>query len=78
MAAEAANNTAVSTVRILFGSLGFNACSPINRESPGSCDPKQQAIVAVRDGVLIRSPKQQAATLQVKPVTSISASATCT
>ena len=29
------------------------------------CDPKQQAVVAVRDGVLIRSPKQQAATLQV-------------
>ena len=41
------------------------ACSPLNSESPGSCDPKQQAIVAVRDGVLIRSPKQQAATLQV-------------
>jgi len=34
---------------------------------PGSdgCDPGQQAVVAVRDGVLIRSPKQQAATLQV-------------
>ncbi len=31
----------------------------------GNCDPKQQAVVAVRDGVLIRSPKQQAATLQV-------------
>ena len=31
----------------------------------GSCDPKQQAVVAVRDGVLIRSLKQQAATLQV-------------
>jgi murein DD-endopeptidase MepM/ murein hydrolase activator NlpD len=29
------------------------------------CDPKQQAVVAVRDGVLIRSPKQQAATLQI-------------
>jgi hypothetical protein len=29
------------------------------------CDPKQQAVVAVRDGVLIRSLKQQAATLQV-------------
>ena len=29
------------------------------------CDPKQQAVVAVRDGVVIRSPKQQAATLQV-------------
>ena len=31
----------------------------------GSCDPKQQAVVAVRDSILIRSPKQQAATLQV-------------
>jgi hypothetical protein len=29
------------------------------------CDPKQQAVVAVRDAVVIRSPKQQAATLQV-------------
>lgn len=32
---------------------------------PEVCDPKQQAIVAVRDGVVIRSPKQQAATLQI-------------
>jgi hypothetical protein len=29
------------------------------------CDPKQQAVVAVRDAVVIRSPKQQAATLQI-------------
>jgi len=29
------------------------------------CDPKRQAIVAVRDGVVIRSLKQQAATLQI-------------
>jgi hypothetical protein len=29
------------------------------------CDPKQQGVVAVRDGVMIRSPKQQAATLQI-------------
>ena len=29
------------------------------------CDPKQQAVVAVRDGVVIRSLKQQAATLQI-------------
>ena len=41
------------------------ACALQNSESPGSCDPKQQAIVAVREGVLIRSLKQQAATLQV-------------
>jgi hypothetical protein len=31
----------------------------------GVCDPKQQPIFAVRDGVVIRSPKQQAATLQI-------------
>ena len=35
------------------------------RRAPDACDPKQQAIVAVRDGVVIRSPKQQAATLQI-------------
>jgi murein DD-endopeptidase MepM/ murein hydrolase activator NlpD len=37
------------------------ACLPGN----AGCDPKQQSVVAVRDGVLIRSEKQQAATLQV-------------
>jgi murein DD-endopeptidase MepM/ murein hydrolase activator NlpD len=31
----------------------------------GGCDPKQQPIFAVRDGVVIRSSKQQAATLQI-------------
>ena len=40
------------------------SCAPIG-EGPERCDPHQQAVVAVRDGVLIRSPKQQAATLQV-------------
>jgi hypothetical protein len=30
-----------------------------------SCDPKRQGVVAVRDGVVIRSPKQQAVTLQI-------------
>ena len=40
------------------------ACSPGN-EDADRCDPKQQAVVAVRDGVVIRSPKQQAATLQI-------------
>ena len=30
-----------------------------------TCDPKQQPIFAVRDGVLIRAPGQQAATLQI-------------
>jgi murein DD-endopeptidase MepM/ murein hydrolase activator NlpD len=37
-------------------------CAP---EGPDRCDPKQQAVLAVRDGVVIRSPKQQAATLQI-------------
>jgi hypothetical protein len=40
------------------------AC-PADSVGADACDPKQQAIVAVRDGVLIRSPKQQAATLQI-------------
>jgi hypothetical protein len=39
-------------------------CSPGN-EGPDRCDPKQQVVIAVRDGVVIRSPKQQAATLQI-------------
>jgi murein DD-endopeptidase MepM/ murein hydrolase activator NlpD len=30
-----------------------------------ACDPKQRAVVAVRDGVVMRAPKQQAATLQI-------------
>jgi murein DD-endopeptidase MepM/ murein hydrolase activator NlpD len=34
-------------------------------ESPEGCDDKRQAVVAVRDGVVIRSSRQQAATLQV-------------
>jgi murein DD-endopeptidase MepM/ murein hydrolase activator NlpD len=41
------------------------ACPVQNSERPDACDPKRQAIVAVRDGVVIRSPKQQAATLQI-------------
>jgi hypothetical protein len=40
------------------------SCAPVG-EGGDHCDPRQQAVVAVRDGVLIRSPKQQAATLQV-------------
>ena len=40
------------------------AC-PAPGDGTEPCDPKQQAVVAVRDGVLIRSPKQQAATLQI-------------
>ncbi len=34
-------------------------------ESAEACDNRRQAIVAVRDGVVIRSSKQQAATLQI-------------
>jgi murein DD-endopeptidase MepM/ murein hydrolase activator NlpD len=41
------------------------ACPMQNSESPDACDPKQQAVVAVRDGILIRSLRQQAATLQI-------------
>jgi hypothetical protein len=41
------------------------ACPAQMTEGPDACDPKRQAIVAVRDGVVIRSPKQQAATLQI-------------
>jgi hypothetical protein len=39
-------------------------CSAGN-DGPDRCDPKRQAVVAVRDGVVIRSLKQQAATLQI-------------
>jgi hypothetical protein len=38
---------------------------PPHGEDAGGCDPNHQAVVAVRDGVLIRSLKQQAATLQI-------------
>lgn len=38
---------------------------PLHDEGLEHCDPKQKAVVAVRDAILIRSPKQQAATLQV-------------
>src|SRR5882762_1186431 len=50
-----------------FGHQGQDirpACSPRNEGAEG-CDPYRQAVVAVRDGVLIRSPQQQAATLQI-------------
>jgi hypothetical protein len=50
-----------------FGHQGQDirrACS-LRNEGVERCDPRQQAVVAVREGVLIRSPKQQAATLQV-------------
>lgn len=38
-------------------------------DSKDGCDPKQQAVVAVRDALVIRSPQQQAATLQVNTAT---------
>jgi murein DD-endopeptidase MepM/ murein hydrolase activator NlpD len=41
------------------------ACAARNEADANGCDDKQQAVVAVRDGVVIRSPKQQAATLQI-------------
>jgi murein DD-endopeptidase MepM/ murein hydrolase activator NlpD len=51
-----------------FGHQGQDirpATCPAGSESRDNCDPKQQAVVAVRGGVVIRSPKQQAATLQI-------------
>jgi Peptidase family M23 len=50
-----------------FGHQGQDirsACSPRN-EGVDRCDPRQQAVVAVREGVLIRSSKQQAVILQI-------------
>jgi hypothetical protein len=50
-----------------FGHQGQDiraTCSPRN-EGVERCDPRQQAVVAVREGMLIRAPKQQAATLQI-------------
>jgi murein DD-endopeptidase MepM/ murein hydrolase activator NlpD len=50
-----------------FGHQGQDirpACSP-RSEGAERCNPVQQPVVAVRDGVLIRSLKQQAATLQI-------------
>jgi murein DD-endopeptidase MepM/ murein hydrolase activator NlpD len=49
-----------------FGHQGQDirpACSP--RNEIAGCDPYRQAVVAVRDGVVIRAPRQQAATLQI-------------
>jgi hypothetical protein len=36
-----------------------------DRQSADRCEPNRQAVVAVRDGVVIRSPRQQATTLQI-------------
>jgi hypothetical protein len=51
-----------------FGHQGQDirpAPCPPNSNRDSSCHPRKQAVVAVRDGILIRSPKQQAATLQI-------------
>ncbi|HLX16129.1 MAG TPA: M23 family peptidase [Bradyrhizobium sp.] len=51
-----------------FGHQGEDiraAACPPQSDGPDRCDPKQKGVVAVRDAVVIRSPKQQAATLQV-------------
>jgi hypothetical protein len=50
-----------------FGHQGqdIRAVCSQHGEDAERCDPRQQAVVAVREGVLIRSPKQQAATLQI-------------
>ena len=51
-----------------FGHQGQDirpAPCPPNSGRDSACHPRKQAVVAVRDGILIRSPKQQAATLQI-------------
>ena len=51
-----------------FGHQGEDvrpAPCPLNAEGGDRCDPRQQPVVAVRDAVVIRAPKQQAVTLQV-------------
>lgn len=40
-------------------------CPPAGEGDAERCDPKQQGVVAVRDAVVIRAPKQQAVTLQI-------------
>ena len=41
------------------------SCPSGNEGETDRCDPKQQGVVAVRDSVVIRAPKQEGATLQV-------------
>jgi hypothetical protein len=51
-----------------FGHQGQDirsAACPRGGEGNAGCDPKKQAVVAVRDGIMIRSARQQAATLQI-------------
>ncbi len=50
-----------------FGHQGQDIRSAclLRTEAVDRCDPRQQAVVAVREGVLIRTTKQQAVTLQI-------------
>jgi hypothetical protein len=51
-----------------FGHQGQDirpAPCPPHTEGASRCEPDRQAVAAVRDGVVIRSPKAQAATLQI-------------
>jgi hypothetical protein len=51
-----------------FGHQGQDirpAPCPLRNDGADRCEPNQRAVVAVRDGVVIRSPAQQAATLQI-------------
>ena len=51
-----------------FGHQGQDirpAPCPPRKEAAERCEPHQRAVVAVRDGVVIRSPAEQAATLQI-------------
>ena len=41
------------------------ATCPVKNGAPGGCPPLLHAVVAVRDGVILRSPKQQAAHMVV-------------
>jgi murein DD-endopeptidase MepM/ murein hydrolase activator NlpD len=55
-----------------FGHQGEDirpAACPSVGDSEERCDPKHQPVLAVRDGIVIRSPKQQAATLQINTST---------
>ena len=51
-----------------FGHQGQDmrpAPCPAHDQGPEHCDRKQQVVVAARDAILIRDPRQQAATLQI-------------
>jgi len=51
-----------------FGHQGEDirpAACAIREDGSNACDPRRQPIFAVRDGVVIRSPRQQTATLQI-------------